>query len=719
MAGDLTMAGRVGKTGLLEIDAVCDRFESAWRAGDAPDAGRYLEMVAPRHQGLLLKELLLLERDYRAKRGERIDAEHCRARFARWLEIVDGVLGKPESDDPESTICTSAGAQAHTPEDASGDLVARLKTAGYDIGDELGRGGMGVVYRAIQVALGRQVALKVVRAGELASEAELLRFQNEAEAVARLDHPHIVPLYEIGRVGGSPYFSMKLVPGASLDRVLEGYVKSPRSAAQTMALVARAVHHAHIRGVLHRDLKPANILIDADGTPFVTDFGLAKRLDVPTDLSSTGLLIGTPSYMAPEQVSANTPLTTATDIHGLGTILYAMLAGKAPFAGTTLVDTLDKVRAAAPEPLSALNPGVDRDLETICLKCLEKAPSERYASALELALDLERYLAGEPIQARPATAAVRTWKWCRRNPALAAALLLTVGSFLAGFAGVAWKWREAEHERARTTFINQFLNDRLLAAASPERDPLGKNLTVRELLDRASAQLGGLVQEQPEIESALRETVGGAYLALGEVEKAREHLQIARKLTLEHDGHASPAAIRLTNLIGRALSDSGQKTEAVKLLQENAQLAHATLGPANPIRLDADETLGQALADAGELEAAAAEFTRNVADRRRILGPEHPDTLRAVYRQGRVLLALGRLQDALETANDYAHHVQCSRGGNHPDNVLALLNQAEVYAALGNRGQAAIHYRRAATEAERILGPDHPRVQMALRGLQH
>jgi len=348
----------------------------------------------------------------------------------RELAATQGDAERPDSS-PASVLRTPATLPASVPladeaatlapSEADGSAVPAEAPSvpGYEIVAELGRGAMGVVYEARQTKLNRLVALKMVLHGSHASSADLVRFLAEAEAVAQLQHPHIVQIYEIGQHAGLPFFCLEHVEGGTLAQRLQGGPLPPHEAARLAETLARAMAYAYGCGLIHRDLKPSNVLLAADGTPKITDFGLAKRLAGSGGLTATGAVLGTPSYMAPEQAGGKKDVTPLCDVYALGALLYEMVTGRPPFRAPTPMDTIMQVVNEEPVPPSRLQPGLPRDLETICLKCLQKEPHKRYASAEALADDLARFREDRPIMARPVSRLERAWRWCRRNPVVA------------------------------------------------------------------------------------------------------------------------------------------------------------------------------------------------------------------------------------------------------------------------------------------------------------
>jgi WD40 repeat protein/tetratricopeptide (TPR) repeat protein len=398
--------------------------------------------------------------------GRKPDREGILARHPELSDELRAFFGDQDrlAEAARAFFAPGAGAEA-SPEPVTlavgegkplGSAPVKVRYFGdYELLEEISRGGMGVIYRSRQVSLNRLVALKMILAGQFASPEDVQRFRTEAEAAANLDHPNIVPIYEVGEHEGQHYFSMKLIEGGSLSPRISAFVRDPKGAARLMATVARAVHFAHQRGILHRDLKPGNVLIDTDGQPHVTDFGLAKRMATAGSpltadrLTVSGAIVGTPAYMAPEQAAARKDLTTGADVYSLGAILYELLTGQPPFQAATPLDTVLQVLEKEPVAPHSRDPKIDRDLETVCLKCLRKEPSRRFDSALALAEDLERWLRGEPIHARPVTRLERARKWVARNPVVAAlsgvaVLLLMIGSIVSTWFGMAANQRAHE-----------------------------------------------------------------------------------------------------------------------------------------------------------------------------------------------------------------------------------------------------------------------------------
>jgi hypothetical protein len=467
-----TAGAELFSTGESDREQVIRRFEEAWHRGRRPVLQDYLPVGEAAGHPLLV-ELVHADLEYRLKAGEGTGVELYLARYPRLaddptvvLELIateweqrrrrgdvatldeylrrfpqygdelratmrSGEVPAGPSPPPAMARSSTQGSAAldparrQTPAESAArhgglsamvaDVLPRADTvAGYEILGEIGRGGMGVVYKARHQALKRLVALKMILAGPYAGPSQVMRFRTEAEAVARLQHPHIVQIYDVGEQDGRPYLALEFVDGTSLDQKLSGTPMPARQAAQLVETLARAMNAAHEVGIVHRDLKPANVLLTADGQPKISDFGLAKRLDDSAGDTASGAIIGTPSYMAPEQARGKSKhIGPAADVHALGAILYECLTGRPPFNAASPLDTMAQVIADEPVPPRRLQPKVPRDLETICLKCLQKEPHKRYATARALADDLRRFLHGEWIHARPTPAWERGLNWAR------------------------------------------------------------------------------------------------------------------------------------------------------------------------------------------------------------------------------------------------------------------------------------------------------------------
>lgn len=467
-------------------------------------------------------------------------------------EILDSDLTVEEACREHPELLSEVGerlARARAMEDhldalmPSGGLQARRQLVGtfpqlhgYHIEGVLGTGGMGIVYRGRHLKLKRPVAIKMLLSGGYAGPLEHERFKREAESIAALCHPNIVQVFDAGECDGHPYFVMELVEGGSLAEQLDGCPRSSRDAAAYVSILARAVHAAHTGGIMHRDLKPGNILVAADGTLKIADFGLARRSDQPdqsTAITIAGTHLGTPSYMAPEQaVGAATEFCPLIDIYALGAILYELLTGRPPFRGETAAETERQVVSDEPVAPIRLNPNVPRDLQTICLKCLQKNPSRRYESAADLAEDIERFSRGDPILARPVGIPERTLKWCRRRPSAAAAIAVSFLAIAAAIVGGVWLQR-AEHARYTQRVVRQESARSAIESALLLIESLTQSRQWAEgagVLSTARASLGNA--ESPDLESRL--------------EYAADHFEVARELDRIRQSIPEPATFGYT-----------------------------------------------------------------------------------------------------------------------------------------------------------------------------
>ncbi len=421
-----------------QIDVLCDEFEGLFIAGVRPRIEPYLERGNAAQA--LLVELIAIEVHYRRGLGETPKLSEYQERFpdlpcaeieSCFTQIAEASTGSPQRTRAYSQTLPCAGAAGWT----IGENTLHY-FGDYELLEVIARGGMGVVYKARQLSLNRIVALKMILSGEFASQREINRFYSEARAAALLDHPGIVPIYEVGEYDGKHFFSMTYVEGKSLADQIREKPLEPREAAQLIRTVSQAVHYAHLHGVIHRDLKPSNILLDMRGRPRVTDFGLAKRVTEEIGLTVSGDIIGTPSYMPPEQASGQIDTVgPISDVYSLGAILYSLMTGRPPFQAASGIDTMRQVVEREPVPPRQLNAAIPRDLDTIVLKCLEKSLARRYGSAQELAEELERFVDGKPILARPIGRIAKGWRWCRRNPmpaltALSVALTMLVATIV-------------------------------------------------------------------------------------------------------------------------------------------------------------------------------------------------------------------------------------------------------------------------------------------------
>ena len=668
--------------------------------------------------------------------GEFPDRESSSMRPARTCSEC----GTPLSNDAADGFCPSCmleGALRLSPQESQNadfeDSAALPRLGEFELLNEIARGGMGVVYRARQVSLNRIVAVKLILVGQFAEKPAIQRFKSEAASAAKLRHPHIVAIHEIGEHSGQHYFSMEYVDGPNLADFMRQQPISIRQAAQLVKKIAEAVHYAHEQGIVHRDLKPSNILIDPLLEPRITDFGLARDLQSDSDLTLTGQVLGSPNYISPEQASGQ-PAGPASDIYSLGAILYHLLTGRPPFAAETPTATLHQVATADPISPRVLNPSVARDLETICRKCLEKGADKRYRDAGALAEDLRRFLEHLPITAKAVSPAERAARWCRRKPALASALALmlvvAVGSPIAAFrinrerqrAEEAQKKAEANEKKATTEaaksrHVADFMKQTLEAVGPSVA--LGRDTTMlREVLNRTAQRLDEGLKQEPAVEAELRHTIGQVYRAIGEYNNAEEMLREAAAIRRTVHGAESLELAESLEGLAWVLRNLGEYAQALTLLREALPIRRKLLG-------DEDATVAALLYHLAlvcwnypdEIDLIEALYRDALAARKKRFGQEHPDIALLLQGLGILLERQGKFHEAELVYRESLAMRRKVRGEDHGDVAESLLSVAGVVTRQNRLQEGEALYREVLAVCGNLFGREHPGMVNTLQHL--
>jgi tetratricopeptide (TPR) repeat protein/tRNA A-37 threonylcarbamoyl transferase component Bud32 len=629
-----------------------------------------------------------------------------------------------------------------TPEDArttTGDGEVLPHQSGRRIPASLGRyrvlhlvgeGGMGAVYKVEQDRPHRVVALKVIKPG-LATPELLRRFERESEVLARLHHPGIAQIYEVGTAdagyGLQPYFAMEFITGAPLRGYAERQRLNVSQRLELMARVCDAVEHAHRRGIIHRDLKPGNILVDEQGQPKILDFGVARVTDSDaqaTRQTDLGQLIGTLAYMSPEQVLADPlELDTRSDVYALGVILYELLAGRLPYRiGASVLDAVRTIREEDPGRLSSISRAYRGDVETIVAKALEKDKSRRYSSAAALAADIRRYLAHEPIAARPASTIYQLQKFARRHRALVTATAVVFAVLLGGTVVSTREMIKARRAEQVAEAVNDFLQNDLLAQASAATQSVSSakpdpDLKVRTALDRAAARLGGKFSRQPEVEAAIRYTIGRTYLDLGLYPEGRAQFSKALELQRQALGEENPATMKTLGRLGHTDLLQGNYAEAAQRLGQVLAIQRRILGAEHPDTLYSASDLAEVAFMEGKYAQAEALDKEVLEIQRRTLGPEHVSTLTTMNSLANYYAEQGKPAEAATLHRQTLELQRRVLGREHPETLVTMNNLAADYIGQRKYAEAETLFRETVEIQRRVLGADHPDTPMVMSGL--
>jgi tetratricopeptide (TPR) repeat protein len=599
----------------------------------------------------------------------------------------------------------------------------------------LGEGGMGVVYEAEQEHPRRTVALKIIKPGLVSAEV-LRRFEHESLALGRLQHPGIAQIYDAGTAetgfGPQPYFAMEFIRGRSLLEYADQEQLNTGERLELMVRICEAVQHAHQRGLIHRDLKPGNILVDEAGQPKILDFGVARATDSDahaTRQTDLGQLVGTLAYMSPEQVLGDPlELDTRSDVYSLGVSLYELLAACLPYRiSQKLHEAVQVIKEEDPVPLGSINRVYRGDLETIVFKALEKAKARRYASAAELAADIRRYLADEPIQARPASTAYQLRKFARRHKAWVAGVGAVFVVLVAGIAVSAWQARLAIQERNRAVAekqradiesatakaVNDFLQKDLLAQASanaqarPDSRP-DPDLKVRTALDRAAARITGKFDFQPLVEASIRTTIASTYSDLGLFAEAQPQLERTLDLRRRVLGENHPDTLGTMGGLAELYLNQGRYEDAERTFSKVLESRRRVLGGDHADTVRAMNNLAMLYLNQGKYAQSEPLFTKVVEAQRRTLGEEHPDTLTGISNLGLLYLLQGKNADAEPLWTKVLEVRRRVLGEEHPDTLVSMNNLGGFYREQCNYTEAEPLFTKVLEARRRVLGNEHP-----------
>ena len=611
--------------------------------------------------------------------------------------------------------------------------------------EQIGEGGMGVVYVAEQTApVRRKVALKVIRPG-MDSRQVIARFEAERQALAMMDHPNIAKIFDGGVTqSGRPYFVMELVRGLPITEYCDGDRLSIRERLELFVLVCRAVQHAHQKGIIHRDLKPSNILVTLhDGVPVpkVIDFGVAKAtgqsLTEKTVYTAFTQLVGTPLYMSPEQVElSGLDIDTRSDIYSLGVLLYELLTGTTPFdsealkkaafdemrrmiredepptpsmrlstLGATLTTTSMK-RSSDPRQL---NRSVRGELDWIAMKALEKDRTRRYETANDFATDVLRYLTDQPVEACPPSTRYRLKKFARRNRAAIATAMVVAAALVIGMAFSAWQGQLARRAEADTQAFSDFLVDDILAVARPEgvQGGLGVGVTVARALEAAEAKLAGRFAGRPLAEATARDAIGKTWRNLAKYDQAERHLRRAVELREQELGPDDPATLESRNSLGVLLSQTGRSGEAIALHKETLEKFKAKLGSDDPHTLKSMNNLATAYSESGQFDRALSLHEVTLRKRQVTLGPDHPDMLKSMNNLAMAFVDSGKLDQALPLLKLTLEKRQLKLGPDHPDTLQSIDNLATTNNGNGRLAEALPFLKQSMERRKAKFGPDH------------